>query len=92
MREADQIRAEQLAAELAAGGLSKEREERKKLELHDTWYRSMQLAKREKKANDNEVDGIIFYQTFVAALPEYIKQKAVRCGGCFLLQNILWLL
>lgn len=75
MREADQIRAEQLAAELAAGGLSKEREERKKLELHDTWYRSMQLAKREKKANDNEVDGIIFYQTFVAALPEYIKQK-----------------
>lgn len=60
MREADQIRAEQLAAELAAGGLSKEREERKKLELHDTWYRSMQLAKREKKLVTMKLTGLSF--------------------------------
>lgn len=68
MREADNISAEQLAAELAAGGLSKEREERKKLELVNILWNNLY------KSADAEIDGIAVTEAYQSALNEYMKQ------------------
>lgn len=68
MREADNISAEQLAAELAAGGLSKEREERKKLELVNILWNNLY------KSADVEIDGIAVTEAYQSALNEYMKQ------------------
>ena len=68
MREADKIRAEQLAAEIAAGGLSKEREERKKLELVNILWNNLY------KPADAEIDGIAVTEAYQSALNEYMKQ------------------
>lgn len=68
MREADKIRTEQLAAEIAAGGLSKEREERKKLELVNILWNNLY------KPADAEIDGIAVTEAYQSALNEYMEQ------------------
>ena len=69
MREADKIRAEKLASELAAGGLSPRNEERKKAELINILWNNLY------KSAGAEIDGIAVTEAYRSALNEYTKQK-----------------
>lgn len=73
MREADMIKAEQLAAEIAAGGLSKEREERKKLELISVLWNNLYKSK-DVCNNGDKIDGIAVTEAYLSALNEYMTQ------------------
>lgn len=68
MREADKIRAEKLASELAAGGLSPRNEERKKAELINILWNNLY------KSAGAEIDGIVVTETFLSAMNEYTKK------------------
>lgn len=69
MQEAEKEKLEQLAAELANGGLSARNEERTKAELIKVLLNNLY------NAAGAEIDGIVFTETFQSAMNEYTKQK-----------------
>lgn len=74
MREADKIRAEKLASELAAGGLSPRNEEHKKAELISVLWNNLYKS-TDVCNNGDKIDGIVVMKTFQSAMNEYTKQK-----------------
>lgn len=69
MQEAEKEKLEQLAAELANGGLSARNEERTKAELIKVLLNNLY------NAAGAGIDGIVFTETFQSAMNEYTKQK-----------------
>lgn len=69
MQEAEKENLEQLAAELANGGLSARNEERTKAELIKVLLNNLY------NAAGAGIDGIVFTETFQSAMNEYTKQK-----------------
>lgn len=69
MQEAEKVKVEQLAAELANGWLSTRNEERTKAELIKILLNNLY------NAAGAEIDGIVFTETFQSAMNEYTKQK-----------------